>query len=123
MIFYSDAKYLYMMVLNDGKYILRNLVESNLNCIFLAIRIWCIMFEFYVNSRLNDIRTSSFIDEFSDIVSPKTPLCASTGPVLGRCCQHRPNTGPVLATNGRFTGMLKLESFNFDHVSLRLKLS
>jgi len=25
---------------------------------------------------------------------------ASTGPVLGRCCQHRPITGPVLAPNG-----------------------
>ena len=32
------------------------------------------------------------------------PLCASTGPVLGRCCQHRTSTGPVLATNGMFTG-------------------
>ena len=33
------------------------------------------------------------------------PLCASTGPVLVRCCRHRPSTGPVLATNGMFTGM------------------
>ena len=32
------------------------------------------------------------------------PLCASTGPVPGRCWQHRPGTGPVLATNGMFTG-------------------
>ena len=32
------------------------------------------------------------------------PWCASTGPVLGRCCQHRTSTGPVLATNGMFTG-------------------
>ena len=31
------------------------------------------------------------------------PLCASTGPVLGRCCQHRTSTGPVLVTNGMFT--------------------
>ena len=31
------------------------------------------------------------------------PLCASTGPVLGRCCQHRHSTGPVLATTGMFT--------------------
>ena len=30
------------------------------------------------------------------------PLCASTGPVLLRCCQHRTSTGPVLATNGMF---------------------
>ena len=30
------------------------------------------------------------------------PLCASTGPVLGRRCQHRTSTGPVLATNGMF---------------------
>ena len=32
------------------------------------------------------------------------PLCASTGPVLVRCCQHPTSTGPVLATNGMFTG-------------------
>ena len=32
------------------------------------------------------------------------PLCASTGPVLGRCCQHRTSTGPVLVTSGMFTG-------------------
>ena len=34
------------------------------------------------------------------------PLCASTGPVLGRYCQHRTSTGPVLATNGMFTGIM-----------------
>ena len=33
------------------------------------------------------------------------PLVASTGRVLGRCCQHRTSTGPVLATNGMYTGM------------------
>ena len=32
------------------------------------------------------------------------PLFASTGPVLVRCWQHRPNTGPVLAHNGMFMG-------------------
>ena len=32
------------------------------------------------------------------------PLCASTVPVLGRCWQHRTSTGPVLVTNGMFTG-------------------
>ena len=32
------------------------------------------------------------------------PVHASTGPVLGRCCQHRTSTGPVLANNGMFTG-------------------
>ena len=32
-------------------------------------------------------------------------LVASTGPVLVRCCQHRPSTGPVLAHNGMFMGM------------------
>jgi len=32
------------------------------------------------------------------------PLRANTGPVLGRCCQHLASTGPVLATNGMFTG-------------------
>ena len=31
-------------------------------------------------------------------------LCARTGPVLGRCCQHRPSIGPVLTHNGMFTG-------------------
>ena len=36
-------------------------------------------------------------------------LCASTGPVLGRCCQHRNSTGPVLATNGMFTGKDRTE--------------
>ena len=34
------------------------------------------------------------------------PLVASTGPVLVRCCQHRPSTGPVLAHNGMFTSCL-----------------
>jgi len=33
------------------------------------------------------------------------PLCASTGPVPVRCCQHRTSTGPVLAHNGMFTGL------------------
>ena len=34
----------------------------------------------------------------------KMTLRASTGPVMGRCCQHRTSRGPVLATNGMFTG-------------------
>ena len=29
--------------------------------------------------------------------SVSIPLCASTGPVLGRCCQHQTSNGPVLA--------------------------
>jgi len=29
-----------------------------------------------------------------------------TRPVLGRCCQHRPRTGPFLAHNGIFTGWI-----------------
>ena len=29
---------------------------------------------------------------------------AGTGPVLVRCCQHRPSAGPVLAPTGTFTG-------------------
>ena len=33
---------------------------------------------------------------------------ARTGPVLGRCCQHWPRTGPVLAHNGMFTGLMLL---------------
>jgi len=36
------------------------------------------------------------------------PLCNSTGPVLDRCYQHRTITGPVLATNGMFTGYMTL---------------
>ena len=35
------------------------------------------------------------------------PLVASTGSVLVRCWQHRPSTGPVLATNGMFMGRLQ----------------
>ena len=79
--------------------------------VFLGIRIWCIVFECYVNSGLNVIRTSNFIDDLSDIVSPKTPLYASTGPVLGRCCQHRPSTGPVLAWSIDLHIINSIESF------------
>jgi len=32
------------------------------------------------------------------------PLRGVTGPVLGRCCQHRTSTGPVPAPIGMFTG-------------------
>ena len=32
------------------------------------------------------------------------PVQASIGPVLGRCYQHRPSTGPVLAHNGMCMG-------------------
>ena len=49
------------------------------------------------------------------------PLCKSTGPVLVRCCQHRYSTGPVLTTNGMFTGLVdmilpskwKMQKLNF----------
>ena len=34
------------------------------------------------------------------------PLCASTGPVLGRWWQHRTSTGRVLAHNGMFMGIM-----------------
>ena len=34
----------------------------------------------------------------------KMLLCASTGPVLDQCCQHRPSTDPVLPTNGCLQG-------------------
>ena len=47
------------------------------------------------------------------------PLCASTGPVLGRCCQHQTSTGPVLATNGMFTGFIydgKIQTTAFESV-------
>ena len=38
------------------------------------------------------------------------PLVASTGPVLVRCWQHRPSTGPVLAHSGMFMGYLKVDA-------------
>jgi len=42
--------------------------------------------------------------EFSDTDTPvNMPLVASTWPVLVRCWQHRPSTGPVLAHNGMGT--------------------
>ena len=31
------------------------------------------------------------------------PLCDGTGHILGRCCQHRTSTVPLLATNVMFT--------------------
>ena len=41
------------------------------------------------------------------------PLCATTGLVLGRCWQHRPSTGPVLACKQRWvtycSNWIKLE--------------
>jgi len=40
------------------------------------------------------------------IIPISMQLCASTGPVLGRCWQHRPSMGPVLATDGMFTGII-----------------
>ena len=45
------------------------------------------------------------------------PLCASTGHVLDRNCQHRTSTGPVLATNGMFTGIRNIPicSIRFQH--------
>jgi len=43
------------------------------------------------------------------------PLRTSTGPVLDRCWQHRPSTGPVLATNGMFSDMLQEAENNRDN--------
>jgi len=34
----------------------------------------------------------------------KHAIICCTGPVLVRCCQYRPSTGPVLAHNGMFMG-------------------
>ena len=49
------------------------------------------------------------------------PLRADTGPLLGRCCQHRPSKCPVLAHTGRFTGpSLSIHAFMhlyFDYVA------
>ena len=44
------------------------------------------------------------------------PLAASTGPVLSRCWQHRPSTGPVLTNDGMFTG-------NFHYASCQMWLT
>ena len=46
---------------------------------------------------------------FGDLDTPffplNMPLVASTGPVLVRCWQHRPSTGPILAHNGMSMGL------------------
>ena len=39
-------------------------------------------------------------------------LCASTGPVLWRCWQHRPSTGPVLAHNRMFMGTWSFQIYD-----------
>ena len=49
---------------------------------------------------------------FIAIFPVNMPLVASTGPVLVRCCQHRPSTGPVLAHNCMFIGFY-LENVGF----------
>ena len=80
--------------------------------VFLGIRIWCIVFECYVNSGLNVIRTSNFIDDLSDIVSPKTPLCASTGPVLAWSIDlHRINS---IESTIRVGNLKKLTKWNYN---------
>ena len=62
--------------------------ESDTNCLiyFLPVLNWELMLK-------------------SSNIPVNMPLYASTGPVLGRCCQHRTSTGPVQATNGMFTGI------------------
>ena len=58
----------------------------------------------YTNST---VQTWGTVSRLHDVVIPvNMPLVASTGPVLVRCWQHRPSTGPVLAHNGMFMGML-----------------
>ena len=44
------------------------------------------------------------------------PLCASIGPVLGRCSQHRTSTSPILV-NGMFTGYCHLGNCSIDFIS------
>ena len=44
------------------------------------------------------------------------PVCASTGPVIGRCWQHQPSTGPVLAHNGLVTGRLYYQPMPFREI-------
>ena len=43
----------------------------------------------------------------------------STGPVLVRCWQHRASTGPVLAHNGMFMGIIQYSGIN-GHNSVAL---
>ena len=50
------------------------------------------------------------------------PLRAGTGPVLGRCSQHRTNTGPVLAPTGIFTSKLLFVHFHFSTIRSWLAL-
>ena len=53
------------------------------------------------------VRTRVFPEEanYTELIRypVKMPVGASTGPLLGRCWQHRPTTGPVLAHTGMFT--------------------
>jgi len=51
------------------------------------------------------------------------PLVASTGPVLVRCCQHRPSTGPVLAHTGMFTHMASVSIQSLHLISRWLHLT
>ena len=46
------------------------------------------------------------------------PVSAGTGPVLGRCRQHRSSAGPVLARGGMFTGIEALEIFHAEVLTL-----
>ena len=47
-----------------------------------------------------------YIIDIQGLINPvNMPLRAGTGPVLVRCCQHWPSTGPVLVHNGMFMGV------------------
>jgi len=62
--------------------------------------------------RLASVGSRSDVDPISFSISMPVNmlLVESTGTVLVRCCQHRPSTGPILALNGMFMGMLDYHS-------------
>ena len=54
------------------------------------------------NPQIKQTMLKRLVTKYWGNIPINMPLCASTGPVLVQCCQHRPSTGPVLAHNGVF---------------------
>jgi len=50
---------------------------------------------------------------FVNAILVNMPFWTRTRPVLGRCCQHQPSTGMVLAYIGMFLGLLKSQIWNY----------
>ena len=55
--------------------------------------------------RLSNYTSHTPLTKSSLQIPINMPLCASTGPVLDRCWQHRTSTCPVMAHYGMFMGM------------------